>query len=78
MFKKIHIAVNCANDEEYREVQKIAEEISSVMRVTAQDLIKVYPEIKKRYGLIATAKESIKKNGKKGLLAVVGQIIRNI
>lgn len=78
MFRKIHIAVNCDNDEEYRAVQKIAEEMSSVMRLTAQELIAVYPEIKKRYGMIATAKSAIKEKGKKGLMAVVGQILKSI
>lgn len=78
MFRKIHIAVDCDTEEEYRAVQKIAQEISSVMRITAKEFIAVYPEVKKRYGIISSAKQAIKEKGKKGLIAVVGQIISNI
>ena len=78
MFRKIHIAVDCKNAEEVEQVQKIAEEISSVFRLTAQELITVYPEIKKRYGLIAAGKQAIKKDGRKGLMAIVGQILRSM
>lgn len=78
MFKKIHIAVDCANEQECREVQKIAEEMSSVMRLTAKELIAVYPEIRKRYGVITSAKNAIREKGKKGLMAVVGQILKSI
>ncbi|MBR5498874.1 MAG: hypothetical protein IKV75_01785 [Bacteroidales bacterium] len=76
MFRKIHIAIDCENEQEYAVVQKIAEEISSVMRLSAKELVAVYPEIKKRYGLIAVGKQAIKKDGRKGLLAIVGQLIR--
>ena len=78
MFRKIHIAIDCSTEEEYRAVQKIAEEISSVMRLSAKEFIAVYPEIKKRYGVISMAKDAIKKNGRKGLLPVVGQILSKI
>ena len=76
MFRKIHIAIDCENEQEYAVVQKIAEEISSVMRLSAKELVAVYPEIKNRYGLIAVGKQAIKKDGRKGLLAIVGQLIR--
>lgn len=78
MFKKIHIAIDCKNAEEVAQVQKMAEEISSVMRLTAQELIAVYPEIKKRYGLIAAGKQAIKKDGRKGLMTIVGQMLKSI
>lgn len=78
MFRKIHIAVDCENAEEYAVVQKIAEEMSSVVRLTAKELVAVYPEIKKRYGLIAAGKQAIKKDGRKGLMAIVGQLMRGI
>lgn len=77
MYRKIEIAVDCANDQEREQVQAIAKDASTLLKLKAADVIALYPTIQKNSGLIATAIRSISKEGMKGVMRVVPMFIKN-
>lgn len=77
MYRKIEIAVDCANDQEREQVQAIAKDASTLLKLKAADVIALYPAIQKNSGLIATAIRSISKEGMKGVMRVVPMFIKN-
>ena len=77
MYRKIEIAVDCANDQERDAVQRIAKEASGMLRLRASDLINAYPMIERNSSLIATAFRTISQEGMRGAMRIIPYIIKN-
>jgi hypothetical protein len=77
-YRKIVIAVDCANENEAAEVQRIAQEVSSIFRLKAADLISVFPMIKKNGNVIITALRTISQEGMRGVALTIPYLIKNL
>jgi hypothetical protein len=51
-YRKIYLAIDCRDDEEAQRVQKVAEDMSSLFRLSAKDIINFYPAIKSNADLV--------------------------
>lgn len=74
-YRKVYIAVLCENDEEQQQAQRVAEDLSGIFRLSAKDLIGMYPAIKKNGPIIGSAFRTISTQGKSGLVRVLPQLI---
>ena len=77
MYRKIEIAVDCANDQERDAVQRIAKEGSGMLRLRASDLINAYPMIERNSALIAAAFRTISQEGMRGAIRIIPYIVNN-
>ena len=48
-YRKIYIAIDCKDNEEAARMQKAAEDLSASFGMSATDILKVYPYIKKNF-----------------------------
>lgn len=74
-YRKIYLAIDCRDDEEAQRVQKVAEDMSSLFRLSARDIINFYPAIKSNAGLLKTSIKALSRDGKKGLASVIPAVI---
>ena len=74
-YRKIYIAVICENDEEAAQAQRVAEELSGVLRISAKQLISMSPALKKNGAVIGNAFRTIATQGRKGLAKVHPNLI---
>lgn len=77
-YRKIVIAVDCANDQEQQLVQSIAQEVSQTFKPNAKDLIGFYPVIKQHKSLLYTAIKTISAEGKKGIVKLVPLLLKQL
>lgn len=75
-YRKVYIAVICENDEEQKAVQKVAEDVSSIFRLSAKELIKIHPIIQNNGQLISSAVRTIAKEGMGGVMKVIPQLMK--
>ena len=76
-YRKIYLAIDCRNDDEAQQVQKIAEDMSMMFSLSAKDIIGIYPSVKSNSGLIKTAIKTLSKEGMKGVGKVVAYMMSN-
>lgn len=76
-YRKIYIAIDCRSDEEAKQVQKIAEDLSMMFSLSASDIIAVYPSVKNNSGLIKMSIKTISKEGIKGVGKVASYLFSN-
>lgn len=76
-YRKIYISLDCRNDAEAQQVQKIAEDLSVTFALRAADIVKIYPAIKANSGLVKTAVKTLLRDGMKGVGKVVSYMISN-
>ena len=74
-YRKVYIAVMCEDAEDQRQAQKVAEELSGILRLSAKSLIAMYPAIKKNGNVIGNAFRTIATQGNKGLLKVLPSLL---
>lgn len=77
-YKKVIIAIDCDNEEEQRQVQAIAQDISQSFRLKAKDLIGFYPTLQQHKGLLYTAITTISREGKKGIIRLVPMLLKQL
>ena len=65
-YRKIYIAVDCADDAQKDRVQQIAQELSQ-LGISGNDVEAIYPEFKKRRANIAEVVQYIRQNGPGGV-----------
>lgn len=51
-WKRLTIAVDCDNDEQCAKIQLIMNDLSNILRLKAQDIIDIYPKVKKNQSLL--------------------------
>lgn len=76
-YRKIYIAVDCSSDEEAKQVQKIAEDMSAIFSLSGKDMISLYPSVKNNASLIKSTIKTISRDGMKGLGKVVTSLMMN-
>ena len=76
-YRKIYMAIDCRSDEEAQQVQRIAEDMSMMFSLSANDIIKVYPSVKNNAGLIKTTIKTLSKEGLKGVGKMVTYMMSN-
>lgn len=76
-YRKIYMAIDCRNDEEAQQVQKIAEDLSMMFSLSAKDIIAIYPSVKSNVGLIKTSIKTLSRDGMKGVGKVVSYLFTN-
>ena len=76
-YRKIYMAIDCRSDEEAKQVQKIAEDLSMMFGLSASDIIAIYPYVKSNSGLIKTSIKTLSKEGMKGVGKVVSYLFAN-
>ena len=74
-YRKIYLAIDCRDDEEAQRVQKVAEDMSSLFRLSAKDIINFYPAIKSNAGVLKTSIKALSRDGMKGLASVIPAVI---
>ncbi len=77
-YRKIYLAIDCRNDEEAAQVQKIAEDISMNFDITAKQIIEYYPMIKNNKGVIKVAVKTLIQEKFKGVGKVVAYLMQNM
>lgn len=77
-YRKIVLAVDCANDQEQAAVQKIAEEISSTFKISGQDLIRFYPFVKQNRAILYSAVKVVANEGKKGVVKIIPMLLKKL
>ena len=70
-FKKLTIAVNCNNIEEQQKSQTILDELSNILRLNADDLIKAAPLIRKNQSVIFKMFKTISAGGAKSIASII-------
>lgn len=76
-YRKIFIAIDCANEEEAQAVQTVAKEASQILRLQARDILKIAPAAKKNSALIAKTIKTISSEGMKGVAKIIPFFIAN-
>lgn len=74
-YRKIYFAVLCDDEDEARQAQKVAEDLSVSLRLSAKQLIAISPALKKNGAVVGNAFRTIATQGKKGLLKVLPGLI---
>lgn len=77
-FRKIIIAVDCANDEEAAKVQCAAQRMSEMFRLRGSDVLSVYPLIEKNGDVIGNVMRGVAQDGLRGLASAVPYLIKNL
>ena len=75
-YRKVYIAIICEDDDEYAQVQKVAQDLSGTFRLSAKDLIKAYPMIRNNGVLIAKSMRTIAREGMSGIAKVIPQLLK--
>ena len=75
-YRKIYVAVYCESDDEQREAQHVAEDLSKTFRLSAKDLINAHPMIVKNGQLIGNAVRTISKEGMTGVAKMLPQLMK--
>ena len=76
-YRKIYLAIDCRSEEDAKQVQKIAEDLSIMFSISAKDIIAIYPAIKNNSGLIKTSIKTLSKEGFKGIGKIVTYMMSN-
>lgn len=74
--KKIVFAVYCDTAEQVIAVQNMAKEASSMFEIHAQDIMGIYPMIRKNRGLLKEFAKALTKEGKKGAIKLIPSLIK--
>lgn len=77
MFRKIYIALDCDDDQEAAQVQRAAEELSSVFRLSAKEVLSAYPMLKNNGQLIRSSIKTIAREGKSGVMKILPFLVKN-
>jgi hypothetical protein len=76
-YRKIYIAVDCSSDEEARQVQKIAEDMSAIFALSGKDMVSLYPSVENNASRIKSTIKTISRDGMKGLGKVITGLMTN-
>lgn len=76
-YRKIIIAVDCANDTEVEKVQTVAKMISENFKFRASDIIALAPMIQKNGAVISAAIRAISQEGMAGVVKTVPYLVKN-
>jgi DUF2075 family protein len=76
-YRKIYIAIDCKDNEEAARMQKAAEDLSASFGMSATDILKVYPYIKKNARLIRNSMNTLIQRGCKGMGSIAADMIAN-
>lgn len=77
-YRKIFIAVDCANDAEAEAVQQFGKELSGLMKLKASDVLRIAPMTRKNSGLIMTVIRTISAEGAKGVAKMIPYFMANV
>jgi len=76
-FRKLNIAVDCKDDLEQQEVQKILDRFSNILRLNGQEVILNAPIFEKNIGVIREIISTMKEKGlNKGILSILPLIMK--
>lgn len=78
MYRKVYIAVDCADEREFEQVQEAAKGMSNMFRLRGSDVLSIYPLIAKNGEVIGTTVRTIAQNGMRGVAQMVPYLIKNI
>lgn len=76
-YRKIYLAIDCKNDSEAAEVQKVAEDFSRSFDLSAQQLIELYPTLQKNKGVVKMAVKTLIQEKFKGVGKVMAYMVQN-
>lgn len=77
-YRKIIIAVDCANDAEVVNVQAAAKRMSEMFRLRGSDVLAMYPLVEKNGDIISNVIRSVAQDGLRGLASAIPYLIKNI
>jgi hypothetical protein len=77
-YRKIIIAVDCANDAEAVNVQAAAKRMSEMFRLRGSDVLAMYPLVEKNGDIISNVIRSVAQDGLRGLASAIPYLIKNI
>lgn len=77
-YRKIIIAVDCANDAEAVNVQAAAKRMSEMFRLRGSDVLAMYPLVEKNGDVISNVIRSVAQDGLRGLASAIPYLIKNI
>ena len=77
-YRKIIIAVDCANDAEAVNVQAAAKRMSEMFRLRGRDVLAMYPLVEKNGDIISNVIRSVAQDGLRGLASAIPYLIKNI
>lgn len=77
-YRKIYIAVDCANEQEVMTTQAAAKRMSEIFQLKASDVLTLYPLVEKNGNLIVTTIRTISREGMRGLARMVPYLLKNI
>ena len=70
-FRRLNIAVDCENPKEMEQAQIILDELSTILRLNAKDLIKSAPMIRKNQSVIFEIFKTISTGGAKSIASII-------
>ena len=76
-YRKIYLAIDCKNDSEAAEVQKVAEDFSRSFDLSAQQLIELYPILQKNKRVVKMAVKTLIQEKFKGVGKVMAYMVQN-
>lgn len=77
-YRKIIIAVDCANDAEAVNVQAAAKRMSEMFRLRGSNVLAMYPLVEKNGDIISNVIRSVAQDGLRGLASAIPYLIKNI
>lgn len=77
-YRKIFIAVDCANEQEVTATQAAAKRMSEIFQLRASDVLALSPLVEKNGNLIVTTIRTISREGMRGLARMVPYLLKNI
>lgn len=77
-YRKVYIAVDCASEAEFEQVQAAAKVMSNMFRLRGADLLSLYPIIAKNGEIIGSTVRTISQEGMRGVTRMVPYLIKNI
>lgn len=76
-YRKIYIAIDCKDAEEAKQIQMAAEDLSATFAMSAGEILKVYPYVKKNVRLIKNTMNTLMQKGIRGVGSIAADMIRN-
>jgi hypothetical protein len=77
-FRKVYIAIDCANEAEFEQVQNVAKVMSNIFRFRGDDVLAMYPIVAKNGEVISATVRTIAQEGMRGVAKMVPYLIKNI
>lgn len=78
MYRKVYIAVDCADEREFEQVQEAAKVMSNIFRFRGEDILAMFPIVAKNGEVISATVRTIAHNGMRGVAQMVPYLIKNI